>query len=132
DRCLGVGPFAKLHKREPARLSGVAVGGQSQGSERADGSAVCTQFRLGHVIREVPNKKAHSHDVFLLGGWCMDTPTISATVLSREARRHGLWCARCATPGFACRSVIRKRAPHAPTWENAGKDHHRRCSDAAL
>jgi hypothetical protein len=84
-RFLGVGPFAKLHECEPARPSGVAVCGQSKGSERANCGEVCMQLRLGHVIREVPNKKAHSHYVLLLGGWCMDTPTTSATVLSREA-----------------------------------------------
>jgi hypothetical protein len=84
-RFLGVGPFAKLHEGKPARPSGVAVCGQSQESERADGGEVGTQLRLGHVIREIPNKKAHSHDVLLLCGWCMDTPTPSATVLSREA-----------------------------------------------
>jgi hypothetical protein len=83
-RCLGVGPFAKLYECEPARPSGVTVCGQSQGNERADGSEVGTQLRLGHIIREVPNKKVHSHDVLLLGGWCMDTPTPSATVLGRE------------------------------------------------
>src|SRR5438128_9672180 len=60
-RFLGVGPFAKLHECEPARSSGVTVCGQSKGSQRADCSEVCTQFSLGHVIREVPNKKAHSH-----------------------------------------------------------------------
>jgi hypothetical protein len=84
-RFLGVGPFAKLYECEPARPSGVTVCGQSEGSERADCSEVCTQLRLGHVVREVPNKKAYSHDVLLLCGWCIDTPTPSATVLSREA-----------------------------------------------
>jgi len=83
-RFLGVGPFAKLYECEPARPSGVAVCGQSKGSERADGGEVCTQLSLGHVIWEVPDKKAHSHDVLLLYGWCMDTPTTSATILSRE------------------------------------------------
>jgi hypothetical protein len=82
---LGVGPFAKLHECEPARLSGVAVGGESKGNERADYGEVGPQLSLGHVIREVPNKKAHSHYVLLLCGWCMDTPTTSAAVLSREA-----------------------------------------------
>jgi hypothetical protein len=84
-RFLGVGPFAKLYECEPARPSGFAVCGQSKGSERADCGEVCTQLSLGHVIREVPNKKAHSHYVLLLCGWGMDTPTTSATVLSREA-----------------------------------------------
>jgi hypothetical protein len=50
----------------------------------------------------------------------------------REAGRHGPLCAWCATPGFAFRSVIRKRALQAPTWENAGKDHHRRCSPLGI
>jgi hypothetical protein len=63
-RCLGVGPFAELHKREPARSSGVAVCGQSQGSQWTDCGEVCLQLRLGHVIREVPNKKAHSMTYF--------------------------------------------------------------------
>jgi hypothetical protein len=49
-----------------------------------------------------------------------------------EAGRHGSLYARCATPGFAFRSVIRKRMPHAPTWENAGKDHHRRRSPLGI
>jgi len=84
-RCLGVGPFAKLYECKPARPSGVTVCGQSEGSERADCSEVCTQLSLGHVVREVPNKKAYSHDVLLLCGWCIDRPTPSATVLSREA-----------------------------------------------
>jgi hypothetical protein len=67
-RVLGVGPFAKLYEGEPTRLSGIAVGGQSQGNEWADSSEVGPQLRLGHVVREVSNKKAHSHDLLLLCG----------------------------------------------------------------
>ena len=64
---LGVGPFTELHEGEPARLSSVAVRRQREGREWAYGGEVRTQLRLGHVIREVANKQAHSHSLFLLG-----------------------------------------------------------------
>ena len=38
----------------------------------------------------------------------------------------------CKLRRVARRSVIRKRTPHAPIWENAGKDHHRRCSPLGI
>jgi hypothetical protein len=47
---LGVGPFAELHEGESARLAGVAVRGQCEGSEGAKGGEVRPQLRLGHVI----------------------------------------------------------------------------------
>ena len=33
---------------------------------------------------------------------------------------------------MARRSVIRKKAPHTQTWENAGKDYHLRCSPLGI
>jgi hypothetical protein len=66
-RVLGVGPGAEFHEGEPARLASVPVCGQREVRERTNGGKVRTHLRLRHVIREVPNKKAHSHSVLLLG-----------------------------------------------------------------
>src|SRR6266851_641676 len=71
---LGIGPFAELHEGEPARLAGVAVRGQCEGSEWAKSSEVRPQLCLGHVIREIANKQAHRHPMLLLGEGCMDVP----------------------------------------------------------
>ena len=65
------------------------------------------QLSLGHVIREVPNKKAHSHYVHLLGGWGMDTPTTNATILSREA----LLKVRAFALGLK-RTLVRRSPPY--------------------
>jgi hypothetical protein len=85
-RVLGVGLCAEFNEREPARLAGVAVRGQRDVRERANGGEVCTQLRLSHVIREVPNKKAHSHSVLLLGEWGMDAPLARHVAVSMPVR----------------------------------------------
>jgi hypothetical protein len=48
-------------------------------------------------------------------------------------RRTTFECVRaCKLCRVSRRSVIHKRAPHTPTWENAGKDHHRRRSPLGI
>jgi hypothetical protein len=60
-RFLGLGPFAELNKRKPARFSGVAIHRQINGQGSADCGEVLTQLSLSHVKSEVSNKEAHRH-----------------------------------------------------------------------
>jgi hypothetical protein len=62
---LSIGSLAKLNERKAAQPTGVAVRGQRDIRQWTDCGEVFTQVSLGYVIRQVTNKKAYTHQVFL-------------------------------------------------------------------
>jgi hypothetical protein len=96
-RFLGVGPFAELNEGEPARLTGFAICGQRDVRERADYGEVLTQLSLGHVIGEVANKKAHSHQVLLQFGLCDVVHTMPRDAAAAGITMSALSLLRLAT-----------------------------------